>query len=216
MGNLGLTNLTHARYGIPWLAIGVVATPAAGLMLSAFIFREYSVAWMLLRAGMLLWAASAAFVFDEPPAPVVRAAPRSPWWWYGSRFIGAVPLIVVPIAAASLWATIRPDAHPLGLSVEALAASLVVVATAAIAGRRGRHAPGELVASTAVLAILLLLVRQPTIGNVPLLPPPGDPRWPESTALWLCLAVAAIVVIAMAGWWTPKPRPARRRSGFSA
>ncbi len=202
MGDLRLTRLRHARRGIPWLAIGMVAAPAVALMVCAFVFRDHPAGWSLLRGGLLLWAATAAFLLDEPPAPVVRATPRSPSWWHGSRFIGAAPLIAIPIAAASLWAVNRPDAHLLGMTVQAVAAFLVVLACAAVACRLGRNAPGDIVASCAVLVVLFLLIRPVAVRGVPLLPGPGDPRWPQSTMLWLSFAAAALVMIAVAGWWT--------------
>lgn len=201
--------LTHARRGIPWPAIGVVATPAVALMACGFAFRDHPVAWSLLRGGLFVWAATAAFILDEPSAPVVRATPRSPSWWHGSRFIGALPLVVIPIAVASLWAVDRSDSHVLGVSPQAVAAWLIVLAGAAVVRRLGRNAPGDIVASTAVLIVMFLLIHPIAIGGVPLLPGPGDPWSPESAALWLCLAAAALVVIAVAGWWTPRPRPAR-------
>jgi hypothetical protein len=212
VGGLRLTRLFHARRGIPWLAIGVVATPAVALMVCAFAFGEHSVAWSLLRAGLLVWAATAAFVLDEPPAPVVRATPRSPSWWHESRFIGAVPLLVVPITAAGLWAVNRSDVHLLGITVQFVSAFLVVLAGAAVARRLGRNAPGDIVASSAVLVVLFLLIRPVAIRGVLLLAGPGDPRWPESATLWFFFAAAALVVIAVAGWRTPRPRAARSRA----
>ncbi len=212
MGNLRLTRLIHARRGIPWLAIGTVAAPAVILMACAFVVREHPVAWSMLRSGVMVWAVTAAFLLDDPSAAVVQATPRSPSWWHESRFIGAVPLLVVPVTVANLWAINRSDAHLLGITVPAVAAWLVVLAGATVARRVGRNAPGDLVASTAILVVLLLSVRPIAIRGVPLLPGPGDPQWPESARLWLCFAAAALATIAVAGWWAPRPRPARSRA----
>jgi len=209
MGDLRLTRLVYARRGIPWLAIGIVATPALALMACAFVFAERPVGWSLLRSGLLIWAATAAFLLDDPPAPVVHATPRSPSWWHGSRFLGALPLVALPIVAASIWALDQPDAYVLQVSVQAVAAWLIVLACAALASRLGRYAPGDLVASAAILVILFLLAHPMRVGEVLLLPGPGDPRWPESTMLWLLFGTAAMAAIAIAGWWARSPRPAR-------
>lgn len=208
MGSPRLIQITHARRGIPWLAIGVVAAPAAALIASAFIFYRSDVAWSLLRQGMLVWAVTAAFLFDEPPAPVVKATPRSPTWWHGARFLGAVPLLAVPILAASVWAIDRPDAaQPFGLSVQTIAAWLMVLAGASVASRFGRNAPGDVVAGGAVLTVLFLLVHPISIGSVPLLPNPADPKWDQSIVLWSVLGTAAVITIAITGWWRPRPKP---------
>lgn len=207
MGTPRLIQITHARRGIPWRAIGVVAAPAVALIASAFIFYRSAVAWSLLRQGMLVWAVTAAFLFDEPPAPVVKATPRSPTWWHGARFLGAVPLLAVPILAANVWAIDRPDAQPFGLSIQTIAAWLMVLAGAAVASRLGRNAPGDVVAGGAVLIVLFLLIRPISIGGVPLHPYPADPKWDQSIRLWSVLGTLAVITIAISGWWRPRPRP---------
>lgn len=207
MGSPRLIQITHARRGIPWRAIGVVAVPAVALIASAFIFYRSDVAWSLLRQGMLVWAVTAAFLFDEPPAPVVKATPRSPTWWHGARFLGAVPLLAVPILAASVWAIDQPEARPFGLSIQTIAAWLMVLAGASVASRFGRNAPGDVVGGGAVLGVLFLLIRPVSIDGVPLLPYPVDPNWDQSIRLWSVLGTAAVITIAISGWWQPRPRP---------
>ena len=207
MGSPRLIQITHARRGIPWRAIGVVAAPAVALIASAFIFYRSAVAWSLLRQGMLVWAVTAAFVLDEPSAPVVKATPRSPTWWHATRFLGALPLLAAPILAARVWAIDRPEAHAFGLSIQTIAAWLMVLAGAAVASRVGRNTPGEVVAGGAVLIVLFLLVHPFSIAGVPLLPHPVDPNWDQSIMLWSLLGTAAVITIAVTGWWRPRPTP---------
>lgn len=205
MGSLRLSPIQHAKRGIPWLAIGVVAMPAAALIVCAFLFQDHPAAWSLLRAGLLIWATAAAFLLDDPPAPVVTATPRSPSWWHAARLLAALPLLAVPVLAASLWAINRPDIHVPGLAIITVAVALTVLAGSAVARRLGRNAPGELVAGSAILIVLFLLIRPVSIHGVPLLPWPGHPGWAATTRLWLILAAVAVLTIAIAGWWTRKP-----------
>jgi hypothetical protein len=183
-----------------------VATPAAILTSSAFVFQQSAIAWSLLRVGLLLWTVSAAFLLDERPEPVTRATPRSPTWWYWSRFLGGVPLLSPPIIAGLIWARIHPAVDPAGLTIQTVAAMLLVLAGATVASRLGRNTPGNLVASGAVLTALFLLIFPVGIRGIPLVPTPGDPKWDQSTAVWSAMGIVALIAIAIAGWGSPRVR----------
>ena len=205
MGRRRLIQLQHGVRGIPWLGIGVVAAPAVGLIASAFVFNRHRLAWLLLRSGILLWVVVAAFLLDDPSAPITRASPRSPTWWFWGRFAVGLPLLLPSIVSGYLWATDHPGVDPSGLAIQTTGAWLLVLSGSSVARRLGRRTPGNLVASMAALVALFLMIFPVRIRDIPVLPAPGDPNWGLGTLVWSVVGIVAIVGIAYAGWWRPSP-----------
>ena len=210
MGHLRLNRILHARFGIPWVAVGIAAVPAVAMIASAFIWHGSGRSWSLLRWGMLFWAVTAAFFLDEPAQSVVGATPRNPTWWHVTRLLGAATLLALPTLAAVLWSGYRIASGIPGLSVQMVSAWLVVLAGAAVARRLGHDTPGELVTSVTVLFLLYLHISPvpARIVGTPLLTSPLDSRWDDSIRLWILFGVFALIALVIAVWWRPKPRQA--------
>jgi hypothetical protein len=196
--------ITHARAGIPWLPLLTAAAPGAFIVGLAFVFGERPWAARVVQGGLLLVALGSSFLLDEPPAAVVEATPRSPWWWLRARLLGlaAVLTAIGGVVAAWQWAQPTPQGWLLALLPAIVA--VAAVAGAALLRRRGRYAPGELVAAAAGVLLLGLWIFAPRWGGVEVLPAPGAAT-SSALAVWgLVLAAAGGVLV-----WAPAARPPR-------
>ncbi len=166
----------------------------------------------------LLWlvasllAGAVAVALDDPAATLTRALPTRQWWRTAAR-------LLVAVGALAAWsgyvARVAAASAPTGAAVSWLALVLVgaalvlaVAGPAAASGRALAGEPGSLVASSAVVVVLGLLI----------LPLPGDlavydvsERWNDTTASWTvvgALGAAALVWGAGDPW---RRRPGQRR-----
>ncbi len=197
-----MSALSFVRQAVPWPSVAVATTPVLMLGALAVLYRDALWSSSVMHAALLLLALPAAFIFDEPSAPVVAASPRSPWWCHLRRLTGLLPLLV--IASVAVWGWTRvvhvPQASALLLTV--IAAILAAAAAGAAARAMGRFTPGEAVAAGAGVTVAGLMLFDPRVRNVQLLPSVGDTSAAE---LWLCLALmaTALGVLALTPVWRP-------------
>jgi hypothetical protein len=182
---------------VPWIEVGAASTPAVALVVAAFVLDHRAFAGSMLRAGVLLWAVTAAFLLDEPAAQAVDAAPRSPRWWFCARVVGLVPVLVTPCAVLWLWAARHETERSGATAMAAVALALVVFAMAAVVRHYGRATPGDVIAGVTGVAIIALVLFQPEVGGVPMLPgtPSGHPA--GTLGLWTAVGVASIGIAAV-------------------
>lgn len=192
-----MSSLSYTRRAVPWPSVAVAAVPTLALGSLAVVYRDDAWATSVMHAALLLLALPAAFIFDEPSAPVVAASPRSPWWCHLRRLAGLVPLLV--LASLGVWAWSQlvtvPQANVLLLTV--VAAILIAAAVGAASRAAGRFTPGEAVAAGAGIAVAGLMLFDPRVRSVQLLPSAGDASAAE---VWLCCVVmgVALAVLALA------------------
>jgi hypothetical protein len=150
---------------------------------------------MLMRLALVLLAAAAGFVLDEPAAAAVDAVPRS----RRRRTVARVPAAAVPFGVwvvGMLALELRMPVIPAAaLVVEGAGVLAAAVALAAVLRLAGRPEPGELVGVLVAGAVLGAIVLDLARGVLLF---PWDAGWAASTVLWVCVTVvsAAGVVVA--------------------
>jgi len=198
--------VTHARAGIPWLAMLAVAAPGLLVVVLACALHQQPWAARLAQGGLLLIAVGASFLLDERSAAMVEATPRSPWWGMFARSLGLAAVLAVICGVAAAWGRAFPTPQGWLLALLPSIAAVGAVAAAALFRRLGRCAPGDLVAAAAGMLLLGLLIFGPRLGDADLLPTPGTAASGELIGWGVLLAVAVAVLA-----WAPtgrQPRPA--------
>jgi hypothetical protein len=200
-----MSSLSYTRRAIPWASAGVATAPTVALGVLAVVHRDATWASSVMYASLLLLVMPAAFVLDEPSAPAVAAAPRSPWWCHLRRLAGLAPLAVVAVTAVtavSAWSHVV-ELEQGGLVVlTVVSAMLISAAAAAVARAAGRITPGDVVAGAGGIVVAGLFLFGPTVRGVELLPTLGTASSAE-IGLWIVLGVTAFGVLAL----TPLRRP---------
>lgn len=199
-----MNRLLHARTALPWLAVLAASVPGAALVLISIGFHDRSWAMTSVSGGLLLLALPAAFVLDDPAAPVVGATPRFPWWDVTARLLTLVGLCCGIGAVAWCWNRFEPVPQPWLLALMPMCTAIVAVAAAAMLRRSGRSTPGEAVAGAVALVLVALSMFRPTLHTWELLPSPGGASAAE-VAGWAGVAVFAVLCIA----WAPSGRGTR-------
>jgi hypothetical protein len=194
--------ITHARAGVPWLVVLAATAPGLAIVGLAFGLGERPWAARLVQGGLLLTAIGSSFLLDEPPAAVVEATPRSPWWWLQARLLGLAAVLAVICGVVATWQWVYPTPQGWLLAVLPAIAAIAVVAAAAVLRRLGRCAPGDVVAAAAVLLLLGALLFGSRWGGVDVLPAPGAASARELIAWGLVLAASGAVLA-----WAPSGRP---------
>jgi hypothetical protein len=195
--------------GVDWAVVLGGSAIGAVILGCSVAFAEDDPPLQYFRLALVVLAAAAAFVLDEPAAAAVDAVPAT----RRARTVIRATAVAVPLAVwvcGILALEQRHTATPTGaLVVEGAGVLAVAVALACILRIAGRVEPGEIAASVVGSAILGLIVF-PQPRSVPLFPTYDD--WAASTSLWGCLAVAA-VILAIAASGDPYRR--RTRPGRS-
>ncbi|MDQ6852031.1 MAG: hypothetical protein M3070_19255 [Actinomycetota bacterium] len=180
--------------GVPWPPL-LCMTAGGGTLLG--VAAAVPSSWLgvrLIGVGFALLAAAAAFVFDEPGAAVVDAAPYS----LKVRNLVRASVVAAPLAVSALALALMrlSDAStPFGrLCLQAVGLIVVSVAAAATV-RRFRATPGELVGSTIALVVVGLSVADPFARWVPLLPLSADDHWGRTSATWSVAIAAGLLVL---------------------
>ena len=165
-----------------------------------------------LVAGLL--GGSVAVALDDPAAMLSSAVPTRRWRRTAIRLlVGVAALAGWTVYVVRVVGEISTPADPVSWAALLLIGSALVLATAGPAAALGRSRagePGSVVASTAVVSVLGLMV----------LPLPGDvaaydvsESWTDSTALWTVLGTAgcAALVWGVADPWHRRSRMRRGR-----
>jgi hypothetical protein len=176
---------------VPWLPVaGGTALGLGALALDRWVVPS-GPGTFLLWLGLASIASAAGFVYDEPAAAVVDAAPRSRRWRTVRRLaIGLLPLAAW-LAAAAAVARSSPLSWP-ALAVTGSGVVLVTLAAAAGLRRLGQDTPGEAVAAGVGGGVLVAaLVAVPKVGPVL---EAGDVS-SRGSVWWAALSAAATVVI---------------------
>lgn len=182
--------------GVSWPAVLGGSAFGAGILAVCVAFAADGPPLLYVRLSLVALAAAAAFVLDEPAAAAVDAVPAT----RRGRTAVRATAVALPLAvwtAGILALERRNSATAVGaLLVEGAGVLAVAVALSAILRLTGRAEPGEIVASVLGASVLAVLIFNPWLGSVPLFPV-GD-GWAASTALWSCLAVAAMMLVVAA------------------
>ena len=179
----------------PWRQ--VVWGSAGGALLLLLTLHEPSAP--LLALGLAGLAASAAFVFDEPAAAAVDAAPRGLLWRSARR----AQLLTIPAAAGLGVLLVVGSRRDGGVSeggLLALGGLVALAAAVAAVARRTRPAPGEWAGSTVALVAVLLGLAEP-FGRWVVLLPDGAASG-RAAAVWSALVVGSLGAVA---WATRDP-----------
>jgi cytochrome bd-type quinol oxidase subunit 2 len=199
-----MNRLRHMHHAIPWMAVLATAIPGAVLVLVSVGLREQEWATDSMSSGLLLLALPAAFVLDDPSAPVASATPRSPWWDLTGRLLALVGLCVVISALAWAWSRLVTIPQPWLLALLPICTALVAVAASATLRRAGRATPGDLVVGALVLGLIGLSLFRPTVHTWELMPNLGSADTAE-VAIWSGAAALALALIV----WTSSGRGSR-------
>jgi hypothetical protein len=157
----------------------------------------------LVRACGLVLGVGTAFLLDDPAAPTTAAVPLPLSWRSAYRVVFGVVLVAVLWGGVLTWA-VRTSAYHLpwgGLTLQAAAWTLLVLAVAATARRLGDlDEPGA--ATAAGMTVLALLIH--------LLPAwlllTGDPATSASLTRW-----GAVLLVAVLALWLAVRDPAAPR-----
>jgi hypothetical protein len=186
----------YLRRGVAWPAL--LGCCAAAVVLTGAVSLWPSSAAVLLPAALACCAAAACFVYDERAGAVVAVTPRGAGW----RRTARLAVVVLPLL---VWAGIvlaRPGDLPLHRSGWWLAGGATVVLTSGLAARASRRAvdaPGSVLASVAVLAVLSPVVVSGFLGWDSVYPASGFTT--GTWAFWLVVASGGVVA------WVVAARP---------
>lgn len=192
----------YVRRAVPWRPVLVAAALTTVVVAATQRWPEADL--VLLRLAMATAGAGAAFALDDVSAPVVDAAPRLPAWRTGARMVAAaVPALAW---AGGVWAADlrNPGLPALALLLEGAGVLAIAVGAAAWLRRRGRHAPGEVVAAPVAFVVLGCLLFRPEVREVAVFP--DAIGWGRSSVLWAALAVAGAGVLVLASRNSPASR----------
>ena len=181
---------------VRWAPVAVGSTGAAALaVLDLTVWpRGPGSELGALVAGLL--GGSAALALDDPAAGVTRAVPTTRRRRTTIRLVVAAGLVGAwCLYVARVTGTLHADGLPASwLTLVAIGSGVVAlcVGAACAVGRGGDGQPGTMVASTAVLGMLGLMI----------LPLPGglaaydvSSRWTGATRLWTVLGLAGVAAL---------------------
>ena len=191
--------------------LGVVAGgPVTGLALLVFLsFLERPMALLLVLVGLLM-VISVGYLFDDPAADVLAASPFDLARRRLTRLALGMPVVIAGWLLALRQGSFLDgyDALPVGaLTVEIAAFAAFTLAVAAVAARRGDHAPGiSAAAGLFVMVALLFVARQalPSAWPIPELQPNTH------ADRWRWVLAASLAVLAWASRDPASRRPPRR------
>ena len=176
---------------IRWTQPALTLSIALGLVLwRADTLNTPAMAVWTVRAAALVVIAGALAVFDDPAAPQVAAVPLPLSWRSAPRFLVALTLVTVPVAA------LAGHSHlPVGaLILEAGAVLTLAAAGCLLLARAGILEP-SMPAGVGLLLVPAALFLLP--DRMTLLAAPG-PIWAQSHARWAWLLGFGITTVAVA------------------
>jgi hypothetical protein len=151
--------------------------------------------WQLAGVAAALAGAAASCLFDEPAASIVDTLPRPRWWRTTARLLPVAVLVALWVTAASMV-----DPADIGrvdvLRLQGAGAILIGVALTTWLRRRGRPAPGPIVAGALLLVLTYAATMNPIDGELPLFPYGPQGAWAASRLLWMGLATVAALAVA--------------------
>jgi hypothetical protein len=113
--------------------------------------------------------------------------------------------MAAPCLTTWMWNESHAAQNPLGLVAVSVALTLIVFAAAAVVRHYGRATPGDLIAAIAGVGILALLLFQPRVGEMLLLPQSSGEQQAAPLVLWMTAGVASIATVAVMARRTPLP-----------
>lgn len=183
--------LWYLRRAVPWTSLVGCLAVAAGL---SAVVRLWDVAdGLAVLAAVLVAAAAAAFVHDEPALAVTTVAPRGGRWAAAWRSAA----IVVPLATCvALGLVVRSEIEVGDWALVAAGTGAAVAFVALLASRRRVPRVGGAIASLVVLLGIAPLVLEQMVGLR--LPYPSPGLTDGLTVAWAAVAGVATVGLVVA------------------
>ncbi len=172
------------------------ATTAVGVVLLArLVLAPDRMPALVIRLAELTLAAGAAYLLDDPAAPVTASSPRPLWRRRLPSLVAGAATAAAACAAIMLLLRTGyagPSAWRPGAEVVALVC--LAVAASSVRARRGDAEPGSAVATAVVLLGLAAGWAESLAGVAIYIPAEGPPA-PQLWA-WLAAALAGCLVLA--------------------
>lgn len=191
VGTLAARGLT-----VPLPAMVAAGTAVVMVALAGMAFASGSPP-LVLRVAELTLAGGAAYLLDDPAAPVTTPTPRGVWRRRAPHLLcGGATLAVGWLVVAVLLRVQGSELSTRRVAGEVVGLTCLAVAASAVCLRRGDREPGNAVA-TGVLLLGLTAVMVEAFTGLSIFVPFGSPAVVQQVA-WLTAALAGCVVAAVA------------------
>ncbi len=191
---------------VPWPPLLAAGAGAAGICVLAALRPSEELGWHAVRVAAAALAGGAAYLLDDPAAPLTAAVPERLGRRRQAVVIPGLAILSVVWAMAALLVAWRLPVLPvLGLTVEVAAMACVALGAAAVLASRGEQAPGVVVGPVLLLVVVGTIIFDPA-PVVPIWALPGE-HWVTGRLWWGAFAVLGMVALVLASH-DPSRRPA--------
>jgi hypothetical protein len=181
-----------SRRIVPLPTVAAAVTAAVMVAAAGFVFSLGETPVLVIRLAELTLAGGAAYLVDDPAAPVTGSSPQSLWRRRAPGFLGGGAVLAASWLAIVVLLRLQDFGPTLRLVPELGGLLGLAVAVAAVRFSRGDAEPGNGVA-TAVLVLGLAVMWSEWITGRRIFVPPEGPASPQ-LLLWLTALLAACVV----------------------